>query len=86
MLVLLFGVPSSFVAARVPFLWDAASRIDDFANADVPAEFQADIGFNATEARRVKEEGQDAIETKMDPLPSVAQKKAELLSFGGWHE
>ena len=41
-------------------------------------EFQSDIEFNATEARRVKESGQGAIETKKDPLPTAAQRKAEL--------
>ena len=45
---------------------------------DVPSEFQSDIEFNATEARRVKESGQGAIETKKDPLPTAAQRKVEL--------
>ncbi len=45
---------------------------------DVPPEFQADIESNATEARRVKESGQGALETKKDPLPTAAQRKAEL--------
>jgi formate hydrogenlyase subunit 6/NADH:ubiquinone oxidoreductase subunit I len=49
-----------------------------YAEADVPPEFQSDIEFNATEARRVKDSGQDAIETKKDPLPTAAQRKAEL--------
>jgi hypothetical protein len=37
-----------------------------------------DIEFNATQAREVKESAQDAIETKKDPLPTAAQRKAEL--------
>ena len=49
-----------------------------YAEDDLPPEFQTDIEFNATEARRVKEVGQSAIETKKDPLPTAAQRKAEL--------
>ena len=49
-----------------------------YAEGDVPPEFQSDIEFNATEARRMKKSGQDAIETKKDPLPSAVQRKAEL--------
>ena len=49
-----------------------------YAEGDVPPEFQSDIEFNATEARRVQESGQGAIETKKDPLPTAAQRKAEL--------
>ena len=49
-----------------------------YAGEDVPPEFQSDIEFNATEARRVEESGQGAIETKKDPLPTAAQRKAEL--------
>ena len=49
-----------------------------YAADDVPAEFKADIEFNATEGRRVQESGQGAIETKKDPLPTAAQRKAEL--------
>jgi len=49
-----------------------------YAEGDVPAEFQSNIEFNASEARRVKEVGQDAIVTKKDPLPTAAQRKAEL--------
>jgi ferredoxin len=44
----------------------------------VPAEFQVNIEFNATEARRVKDAGQEAIAQKKDPLPTAAQRKAEL--------
>ena len=49
-----------------------------YAEGDLPQEFQSDIEFNATEARRVKESGQGAIETKKDPLPTAAQRKTEL--------
>ena len=49
-----------------------------YAEGDLPPDFQSEIEFNATEARRVKESDQGAIETKKDPLPSAAQKKAEL--------
>ena len=38
----------------------------------------SDIEFNATEARRVKESGQSATETKKDPLPTATHRKAEL--------
>ena len=49
-----------------------------YAEGDLPPEFQSDIELNATEARRVKESGQGAIETKKDPLPTAAQRKVEL--------
>ena len=49
-----------------------------YAEGDVPLEFQSDIEFNATEARRVNESGRSAIEAKKDPLPTAVQRKAEL--------
>jgi ferredoxin len=49
-----------------------------YAEADVPPEFQGDIEINAVEARKVQESGQGAIETKKDPLPTAAARKAEL--------
>jgi ferredoxin len=49
-----------------------------YADSVVPAEFQADIEFNAVEARRIKDSGQDAIVKKKDPLPTAAQRKTEL--------
>jgi formate hydrogenlyase subunit 6/NADH:ubiquinone oxidoreductase subunit I len=49
-----------------------------YAEGEVPHEFQLDIEFNTTEARRVKDSGQVAIERKKDPLPTAAQRKAEL--------
>lgn len=49
-----------------------------YAEADVPSDFQADIEFNATEARRVKDSGKDAITQKKEPLATAAQRKTEL--------
>jgi ferredoxin len=49
-----------------------------YAEADVPSEFQADIEFNATEAKRVKDSGKEAIVQKKEPLATAAQRKAEL--------
>jgi ferredoxin len=49
-----------------------------YAEADVPAEFQPNVEFNGTEARRIKDSGHDAIVKKKDPLPTAAQRKAEL--------
>jgi ferredoxin len=49
-----------------------------YAEADVPAEFQADTEFNATEARKVKDSGHEAILKKKDPLPTAEQRKKEL--------
>jgi ferredoxin len=49
-----------------------------YAEADVPEEFQAATAFNATEAARLKDSGQDAITAKTDPLPTAAKKKADL--------
>ena len=44
----------------------------------MPAEFQANIEFNATEGRRVKDAGEPAILKKKDPLPTAEQRKTEL--------
>jgi ferredoxin len=49
-----------------------------YAEGDVPSEFQADIAFNATEAKRVKDSGKDAIVQKKEPLATAAQRKTEL--------
>jgi ferredoxin len=49
-----------------------------YAEGDLPAEYQSNIEFNAAEARRVKDAGQDAIVKKKEPLPTAAQRKAEL--------
>ncbi len=45
---------------------------------DLPGEFRGDTALNASEAHRVKDEGQGPIETKKDPLPTAAARKAEL--------
>src|ERR1043165_9587201 len=42
-----------------------------YAEAAVPAEYQASIEFNAVQARHVKDSGQDAIVKKKDPLPTA---------------
>jgi ferredoxin len=49
-----------------------------YAEGDVPAEYHANIEFNAAEGRRVKDAGQEAILKKKDPLPTAAQRKTEL--------
>src|SRR5512136_1222413 len=49
-----------------------------YANTDVPAEYEPAIGFNASESKRVKEAGQDGMVQKRRPLPTAAQRKAEL--------
>ena len=49
-----------------------------YAEADVPADFQSATEFNASESRRIKDGGQDALVHKKDPLPTAAQRKAEL--------
>ncbi len=49
-----------------------------YAEEAVPADFQVNIEFNATEARRVKDSGQSAIVKKKEPLPTASQRKAEL--------
>jgi hypothetical protein len=58
--------------------WMNAQSTPSTPKADVPPEFQSDIELNATEATRVQESGQGAIETKKDPLPTAAARKAEL--------
>ena len=49
-----------------------------YAEGDLPADFQPNMEFNATEARRLKDSGQEAILKKKEPLPTAAQRKAEL--------
>jgi ferredoxin len=49
-----------------------------YAESDVPAEFQANIEFNAAQARQVKDSGREAILKKKDPLPTAAERKKEL--------
>ena len=49
-----------------------------YAEADLPSEYQANTELNATEAKRVKDEGKTAILKKKDPLPTAEQRKKEL--------
>jgi ferredoxin len=49
-----------------------------YAEADVPSEFQANVEFNATQARSVKDSGKEAILKKKDPLPTAAERKKAL--------
>ncbi len=49
-----------------------------YAEADVPAQFQADIAFNAAQAKQIKEAGREAILKKQEPLPTAAERKKEL--------
>ncbi len=49
-----------------------------YAEADVPSEFQANIGFNASEAARLKDSGAAAIVKKKDALPTAEARKKEL--------
>ena len=49
-----------------------------YAEVNLPAEFAADIEFNATKAHEVKDSGTPPITEKKDPLPTAAQKKADL--------
>jgi len=49
-----------------------------YAEADVPEQFQADIAFNAAQAKQVKEAGREAILKKKEPLPTAAERKKEL--------
>src|ERR1051326_2655319 len=49
-----------------------------YAEGDVPGEFQANIEFNATEGRRLKDEGSPAIVKKKDPLPTAEERKTAL--------
>jgi ferredoxin len=49
-----------------------------YAEADVPGDSQSAIEFNASESRRIKDGGQEALVHKKDPLPTAAQRKVEL--------
>ena len=49
-----------------------------YAEEDVPEQFKADIEFNAAQARQIKDSGREAIAKKKEPLPTAAQRKAEL--------
>jgi len=49
-----------------------------YADTNLPAEYQADVEFNLTEAKRVKAEGHEAIVKKQAPLPTAMERKAKL--------
>jgi ferredoxin len=49
-----------------------------YAEGDLPSEYQSNIELNATEAKRLKDEGKTAILKKKDPLPTAEARKAEL--------
>src|SRR6058998_2878876 len=49
-----------------------------YAEADVPEQFKADIEFNQTKGREIKDSGKEAIVKKKDPLPTAAARKTEL--------
>jgi len=49
-----------------------------YAEADVPEQYKADIQFNGAQARQIKDAGKEAILKKKEPLPTAAQRKAEL--------
>ncbi len=49
-----------------------------YAEADLPAEYQSNTEFNATEANRVKDAGLEPIVKKKEPLPTAEQRKTEL--------
>lgn len=49
-----------------------------YAEGDVPAEFQANIAFNAEESHKIKDSGAPAIVKKKDALPTAEARKAEL--------
>ena len=49
-----------------------------YAEEDLPEEYRASIEFNATEAQRLQESGQEPITAKKDPLPTAEARKKEL--------
>jgi ferredoxin len=49
-----------------------------YAETDVPVEYQSNAQFNAAEAKRMKDSGQEAIVKKKEALPTATQRKAEL--------
>jgi ferredoxin len=49
-----------------------------YAEGDLPAQYQANMEFNGSEARQLKDSGQPAILKKKDPLPTAEKRKAEL--------
>jgi ferredoxin len=49
-----------------------------YADADLPAEFEADTEFNAIQSRQIKAAGGEAILKQKAPLPTAEQRKKEL--------
>ena len=49
-----------------------------YADSALPAEYEKDTAWNATESIRVKAAGQEAITAKKDPLPTASERKAAL--------
>jgi ferredoxin len=49
-----------------------------YAEADIPPEFATSIEFNSTQARRIRDSGQEAMAHSKPPLPTAAQNKAAL--------
>ena len=49
-----------------------------YAEANVPAEFAENTDFNAAKARELKDSGAEAITATKAPLPTAAQRRAEL--------
>ena len=49
-----------------------------YAEGDLPPQFQSDTELNATEARRLKDSGQEPIVKKKDALPTAPARRAEL--------
>src|SRR5260370_26906413 len=49
-----------------------------YAEGDLPSEYQANIEFNTTEAKRIKDEGKTPILKEKHPLPTAEARKVEL--------
>jgi ferredoxin len=49
-----------------------------YADADIPAGHESAGDFNAAEARRLKEAGQEGMVQKKPPLPTAEERKAQL--------
>ena len=49
-----------------------------YADHALPPEHEASLEFNATEARRMKAAGQEAIVKRKEPLPTAAERKKAL--------
>jgi ferredoxin len=45
---------------------------------DLPPEFAKDVGFNANQAKQLKDSGAPAITARKDPLPSALERKKAL--------